>query len=573
MRVRIFAVIILFFFATLILGLFYTQILKYNVYTELAETNRIRPLALASPRGKIYDRKGRLLVSNRISFDVEVIFQEIKDRENAINLLSGILNVDKKILAKRIDASREMPFIPVKIAEDIGKEKAIRVEEARLGLPGVIVTTRPLRNYLYSDVLSHVIGYLGEISEEELRRYRTYGYRMRDFVGKDGVERTFNDYLRGIDGGLQVEVDSRGRQLEILAVREPKPGRDIYLSVDIELQEFCETLMDDRNGAIVAMNPSTGAILALVSHPDFDPNIFVRPNNVKGISNLLNDSQAFPMVNRAISGTYPPGSVFKIVIASAALESGRPADKKMFSCSGSFPVGRRRFHCWSERGHGQQDIREAVKNSCNVFFYQLGLSLGVNTISEYAFKFGFGKPTGIDLPGETAGLVPTPAWKRKKLREPWFKGETANYSIGQGFIAVTPIQILQLVSTVANGGKLAQPFVVERIEDVKLSHAEPQDIGLEAVTLGSVAEALRMVVNAPRGTGFNARSGDIAIAGKTGTAESPGRESHAWFAGFAPFEKPEITVVVFLEHGGKGGLEPARFAKKIIEKAKTLELL
>ncbi|MEE9500318.1 MAG: penicillin-binding protein 2 [Candidatus Omnitrophota bacterium] len=573
MRTRIFANVILFFFLVLIFGLSYTQVLKHASYKELSENNRIRVVSLASPRGKIYDRSGNLLVSNRISFDVEVIYQEINDVERVINSLGDILAMDKDFLSEKIGRSQEMPFVPVKIVEDIKKEKAIQIEEVRLDLPGVIITTRPLRNYIYKNMLSHAIGHLGKINEAELRKFKTYGYHMQDFVGKDGIERTFNDYLRGVDGGLQIEVDSKGRQLKLLAVKEPRPGRDLYLSIDKELQELCHSLLAARYGAIVAMEPSTGAILALVSHSDFDPNIFVSPNNFKEIRNLLNDSRTFPMLNRAISGTYQAGSVFKIVLATAALDSGRFNDKKTFSCNGSFPVGNRLFHCWREKGHGTSDITEAIKKSCNVFFYQLGLFLGADELSRYAFKLGLGRPTGIDLPGEVSGLVPTPRWKKSKFKTPWFKGETANYAIGQGYLLVTPIQILRLVGTIANKGKLVTPFIVERIEDVRLRHAQSQDIRLKDKALETVKEGLRMVVNEPGGTGLYARSKEVIIAGKTGTAQNPEEKPHAWFVGFAPFENPRICIVIFIEHGGKGGLEPARFGKKIIEKAKELELL
>ncbi len=573
MRARIFANVILFFFLVLIFGLSYTQVLKHASYKELSENNRIRVVSLASPRGKIYDRSGNLLVSNRISFDVEVIYQEINDVERVINSLGDILAMDKDLLSEKIGRSQEMPFVPVKIVEDIKKEKAIQIEEVRLDLPGVIITTRPLRNYIYKNMFSHAIGHLGKINEAELRKFKTYGYHMQDFVGKDGIERTFNDYLRGVDGGLQIEVDSKGRQLKLLAVKEPRPGRDLYLSIDKELQELCHSLLAARYGAIVAMEPSTGAILALVSHSDFDPNIFVSPNNFKEIRNLLNDSRTFPMLNRAISGTYQAGSVFKIVLATAALDSGRFDDKKTFSCNGSFPVGNRLFHCWREKGHGTSDITEAIKKSCNVFFYQLGLFLGADELSRYAFKLGLGRPTGIDLPGEVSGLVPTPRWKKSKFKTPWFKGETANYAIGQGYLLVTPIQILRLVGAIANKGKLVTPFIVERIEDVRLRHAQSQDIRLKDKALETVKEGLRMVVNEPGGTGLYARSKEVIIAGKTGTAQNPEEKPHAWFVGFAPFENPRICVVILIEHGGKGGLEPARFGKKIIEKAKELELL
>jgi len=573
MRVKIFKGIVLFSFLFLVLGLFYTQILKGSLYSELSENNRIRVLLLEAPRGKIYDRNGRAIVNNRLSFDVQVIFREMNDAGKAARLISDITGIDEEVLFRRIEAAGKMPFVAVKIAENVEKDKAIRIEESGRDLPGVIVTTRPLRNYVYKDAFSHVTGYLGKISGVELRKYRTYGYHIQDFVGKDGLERTFNDYLRGTDGGLQIEVDSKGRQLRRLAVKEPCKGKDIYLNIDLELQEFCYSLMADKSGAIIAMDPSSGAILALVSLPAFNPNIFVVSGNSTEISAILNNKSAFPFLNRAISGTYPLGSVFKIVVAAASLDSGKVDEKKTFSCNGSLRVGNRAFRCWKEKGHGTQNITEALKNSCNVFFYQLALLTGVDEISKYAFKLGLGRPTGIDLLGEARGLVPTPEWKKRKLKKPWFKGETANYAIGQGYLLVTPIQVARMMCAVANGGELVEPVVCERIEDVKLRRPRVQDTGLGEGTLRGLKEGLRNVVNEPHGTGLYARSEKIIISGKTGTAQNSSGKSHAWFTGFAPFKNPKISVVVFIEHGGKGGLNPARFAKKIIEKAKELELL
>lgn len=584
MRLKAFAGIILFFFIALVLGLFYTQVASYNLYKGLSEKNRIRVMPLPAGRGKIYDRKGSLLVTNRIAFDVTVIFQEIENEENLAIILSGILGIDKKKISQRIEErSRKSPFVPVVIAEDIEKEKAIRLEEMRQDLPGVIVTTRPLRSYLYKDAISHVTGYLGKISEHELKRYKTYGYNTRDFVGKDGVERSYNEYLRGTDGGLQTEVDAKGRRLRVLAVKEPKQGKNLYLSIDIKLQQFCDSLFIEKTGAIVVMDPATGAILALVSHPAFDPNAFVKSNNSGEVLSFLRDNRTFPMLNRAISGTYPLGSVFKIVVTVAALETALFDDKKTFFCNGDYRVGNRVFHCWNEKGHRTQTIAEGIKNSCNVFFYQLGLLVGVDEISKYSFKLGLGVPTGVDLSGEASGLVPTQSWKKRELKRPWFKGETANYAIGQGYLLVTPIQTVRMVAAVANGGKLVEPFLVDKIEDasttakkksrVNLHHKGGREIRLKEKTIKTLREGLRDVVNARGGTGFYARSKDVLIAGKTGTAQNTRGESHAWFAGFAPAEDPKICVVVFAEHGGKGGLDPARFAKGIIEEAKRLELL
>ncbi|MFH1380898.1 MAG: penicillin-binding protein 2 [Candidatus Omnitrophota bacterium] len=572
MRIRALRAVIIFIFSLLVIGLFYTQIVNYHFYKKLSENNRIRVLPLAARRGRIYDHKARLLANSRISFDVQVIFREMTEKDTTIKALAKVLEINPNTLSEKIKKASLRPFVPVKVAEDIPRHKAINIEEMKFDLPGVIVTTSPVRNYLYGETFSHIIGYLGEINEDELVRYKTYGYHMQDFVGKDGVEREYNDYLRGVDGGLQVEVDSKGRQLRNIAMKEPTPGKDLYLSVDLDLQKFCSSLLEGQKGAILAMNPETGDLLALVSHPSFDPNMFTVPDNSKEIYGLLKSSD-YPMLNRAISGTYPPGSVFKVVVAAAALDAGEFEEHKTFFCNGSYNVGNRVFHCWKEEGHGEETILNAIKDSCNVFFYQLGLTIGVDQIAKYAFLFGLGRRTGIDLPGEALGVVPTTSWKKKQFNKPWYKGETANYSIGQGYLLVTPIQILRLYGILANGGGLVQPFVVARIEDVKLSHGGSGKIDISKSAIDTIREALKSVVNAKHGTGFYAKSNEIIISGKTGTAQNPAGKSHAWFACFAPFDNPQICVVVFIEQGEKGGLKPASFAKKIIEKAKALELI
>jgi len=572
-RIKLYAGTIFFLFFILVLRLFHMQIIKHEEYIRYSENNRIRVVPLEAARGRIYDRNENLLVSNRISFDIAVVYSELRDKNEVKDILCDIIDIDQKAIKDRIESCAKRPFIPIKIIEDIDKEKAIQIEELIVDMPGVIVTTRPVRNYIYKDTISHITGYLGLISEKELEKYKTYGYHMRESFGKDGIERNYNEYLRGKDGGLQVEVDSRGRQVSLIAVKEPLSGKDLKLNIDLDLQKFCSDILGKDKGVIIAMNPENGEVFALVSHPTFDPNVFVSSKHMRKVEKLLKDSKAFPLLDRAIGGTYPPGSIFKIIIATCALDEGFFNKEKTFYCNGRYHVGNRVFRCWKEKGHGVQAIIEAIKHSCNVFFYQLGLLIGPDNISKYAIKFGLGHPTGIDLPGEVSGFVPTRSWKRKRFRETWFKGETANYSIGQGYLLVTPIQIVRAFSIVANGGKLVEPRIVKKIEDVEMQYLEPRSIGVKKETLEIVREGMRSAVNEKHGTGMYARSKKVVIAGKTGTAQNPLGNSHAWFVGFAPFEKPRLTLVVFVEHGGKGGLKPARYARKIVEKAMELGLI
>jgi penicillin-binding protein 2 len=460
------------------------------------------------------------------------------------------------------------------IIEDIERAGAITIEQYVNEYPGLMITTEAKRNYLYGPGCSAITGYIGKISEEELASFKTYGYRMTDLIGRSGLEKQYDAYLRGSYGGMQVEVDSFGRQRDVLDVIEPEKGKDIYLTVDLELQKHCDAVMADRKGCIIAMNPNTGEILALVSKPGYDPNIFLSPKSGKEIVRILNEkSRAYPLLNRAISCAYPPGSVFKLVVASAALESGRFTKTNTLSCSGQFNLSGALFRCWKEEGHGVQNIYEGIKNSCNVFFYQLGLKAGVDNIFSFAKRFGFGSLTNIDLPAEKKGTVPNPQWKRITMREQWYAGDTVNYAIGQGYLLVTPIQVARMISSFANGGYLVRPYLVEKLENVKASHRSIEKIGISDVTIDTVREGIRRVVNDPTGTGMKARLADIVVAGKTGTAQNPLGKSHGWFAGFAPFDNAKISVVVFVEFGGKGGLEASIMARKVIEKAKEIGLI
>lgn len=565
---------IILFFLTMNLGtLFYMQIIRYDFYKGLSEKNRVRILPLEAPRGRIYDRNGKLIVGNRISFDVEVIYRELTQREKFYKILSGLTGIEEKILKMRVKKAKNTPFIPVKIAEDIKKEKAIKLEELFIDMPGVIITTRPMRYYPYGKTTGHIAGYLGRLSDKELERLKSYGYGIRDFIGKDGIEKQYNAYLKGVNGGIQFEVDNRGRRVRMLAMKEPHPGKDIFTTIDIRLQEYCDNLFKGKKGAIIVMDVNSGAILAMVSQPSYNPEIFISPYYIKERGDVLNDKKNFPLLNRAINGVYQPGSVFKIIVAASAFDLKIFKKEDTLSCAGYLKVGNRIFHCWNEKGHGEQDITEAIKNSCNVFFYQLGMMAGVDEISRYAMLFGLGKPTGVDLPQETTGLVPTRIWKKKVLHEQWYRGETANYSIGQGYVLVTPLQIVRAMSVIANGGKLPKPYLVERIEDIKLEHEMPEKTGITQEAICLVKEGLWKVVNAKHGTGMHARLRYPVIAGKTGTAQNPLGVPHAWFSGFVPYEEPKLAFVVFVEHGGKGGITAARLAKSLVREIERLGLL
>jgi penicillin-binding protein 2 len=382
------------------------------------------------------------------------------------------------------------------------------------------------------------------------------------------VERYYEAALKGVDGGTQVEVDSRGRQTRLLGLKEPGNGADLYLTIDASLQTASDRLLGDRKGAVVVMDPRTGEVLALASHPAFDPNIFVRPDTSAERLALIGDRIGRPLSNKALAGLYPPGSVFKIVVASAALEAQKINRNTTVTCGGQYRLGRTTFDCWKEGGHGPQDVVTGLKNSCNVFFYNTGRILGVDDIETYAKLFGFGRATGIDLPDEVDGIVPGKAWKWASRKEGWFEGETINYAIGQGYLAVTPIQVLEMAAVMANNGSLVRPYLAKRLGSKELHGAKVKSAGLKASTVKTVRDGLYEVVSGEGGTGKRAKIDGVAVAGKTGTAQTPYGRTHAWFCGFAPFDDPKVCLVVLIEHGGKGGVEPAEIARGIFEEAK-----
>ena len=550
------------------IGLFYNQVIRFGYYSRLSKNNSIRIIPIDGPRGNIFDRNGVAVVSNRLSFDVAVVYQEVRDKQRFVRTLSASLKMPARDIVRALDKARVRPYAPVTILEDIDKDKAIMLEEASFEIDGLTIETRSRRDYIYNNVSSHVFGYLSEISEDELEGLKDYGYRMKDLIGRSGLEKEYEPYLKGVDGGTQIEVDSHGRETRVLGVKEPSNGKDLYLTIDIAFQAACDKLLGDRKGAVCVMNPMTGEVLALVSHPAFNPNVFVRPKSSEERVGLLKDRVGRPLSNRAISGLYPPGSVFKIVTASAALETKKINSNTHFVCQGSYRLGKAKFDCWKPEGHGSQNVVEGFMNSCDVFFYNTGRAAGVDAIEFYAKLFGFGRSTGLDLPDEVAGLVPGRVWKKFFRRGGWFEGDTVNYSIGQGYLLTTPVQVMDMMGVIANNGFLVRPYLAKKIGDIPIQVDKPAYVGLKSDTVKIIRQGLYEVVNNEEGTGKRAKVDSVVVAGKTGTAENPHGRTHAWFAGFAPFNDPKMCVVVFLEHGGKGGLGAAEIARGIFEEGR-----
>jgi penicillin-binding protein 2 len=556
-------------FFLVVIGLIYTQVLRFPYYSRLSKDNAIRIIPIDGPRGTIFDRNGTPLVSNRISFNVAVVYQELRNKEKLIRLLASLLNAQPKDIEAALDKARKRPYGPVTIIEDIDKDKAFMLEEEGFNINGLVIQTKSARSYIYNSVGAHIFGYLSEISEAELESMKEYGYRVKDLIGRDGVEKHYDRFLSGSDGGIQIQVDNKGRHVKTLGFKEPAKGKDLYLTIDIKLQEACDALLEGRSGAVVVMNPHTGEILALSSSPSFDPNIFIKSGMAPRRLKLLMDEKRRPLLNRAVSGLYQPGSVFKVVTASGALESGRIKRGTAFNCGGTYTLGRGTFDCWKENGHGPQGVTDALMNSCNVFFYNAGRALGVDNLENFAKLFGFGRRTGIDLPDEARGLVPGRIWKRVRREDNWYEGDTINFAIGQGYLLVTPVQVLDMMAVMANKGSLIRPYLVKKIDMMDISNIDRKPLGLSGDTVRSVREGLYKVVNSENGTGKRAKLEGVSIAGKTGTAENPLGRTHAWFSGFAPFDNARICIVVFLEHGGKGGVEPSAIARDIFQEARN----
>ncbi len=556
-------------FTLLLLLLFKMQVVDYRYYRDKAERNRIRPVILEAPRGVVLDRDGRELIGNRLSFDCYILPRRDGVGET-LNRLSGLLRQTPERLQARYDAARVGWFTPVLVAPDIDHDAAVKVEEDSERLPGVFIKTRPLRRYPLGSTAAHVLGFVGAINPEEYGRWREMDFRRTDIIGRDGLERMYDAYLRGRHGASQFEVDSRGRLLRVLGIQEREQGAQITTTLDARVQQLAGELLEPFKGAVVVMELDHGGILALASAPGFDPNWFVigdKPN--AEITRAIQDPTR-RFFNRAVGGEYPPGSTFKIISALAGLGTGKIDAATSFFCPGNYTLGGHVFHCWNHSGHGSQDLVAALEHSCNVFFYNLGLRAGAAAIERKAKELGLGEKTRIDLPQEKSGNLAGPEWKRRTMHKPWYAGETLNLVIGQGYLLTTPLQMLRAVAAVATGGQLFRPFIVSKIGDTDVMPRAEGQVPMREADLRVVIRGMDRVVQSDQGTGQRARVEGLKILAKTGTAQTPRGEDHAWFVGYAPEDHPRVAVVVTLEHGGKGGVNGARIAGKLFEQMKDL---
>ncbi|HCK68791.1 MAG TPA: penicillin-binding protein 2, partial [Nitrospina sp.] len=533
---------------------------------------------------------GETLVSIRPAFNLYLTPEDARNLDSSLDKLAQRISLDQEKLKKKIAQTKS--FKEVLIKGDIPREEVAFVEENNMSLPGIRIRAEPLRNYVFNNLASHTLGYLGEISKASLERLKDPAYRQGDFVGKNGLENIYESLLRGKKGYKEVEVDVSGRELKTLRKLPPESGNNLILTLDVKIQEELEKLMtetaeENMNGSVVVMKVQTGEIIAITSKPSFDPNKFAAGISTRNWRDLVTD-EWHPLQNRSIHGQYPPGSTYKIVTAIAGLGEGVIKPDTSIFCPGHFELGRGRYRCWKKSGHGFMNLHDALVQSCDVYFYTIGHRLGIDTIAKYAKRFGLGRSTRLGLSREKKGLVPTTQWKLLNKKEPWLLGETISASIGQGFNLVTPIQQVIMMAAVANRGILLKPYLVKRIEGPEGQLRQeffPEiigQIGVDPDHLEQVRMALRDVVNGARGTGKKSRLKNIIVSGKTGTAQVVRMKSdeelekgeaipvkyrdHAWFVAFAPYEKPVLAVAIIVEHGGHGGATAGPIAGKIFKK-------
>jgi penicillin-binding protein 2 len=589
-KIKVYVILVSISFLLMLVRIWYLQILKGEDFMGQSEQNRIRKITLPDHRGTIKDRRGETVVSIRPSFSLYVTPEDAKNISESLNRLSKNIEINQIKIKK--DILQSQSFKDVLMKRDISRTEIAYFEENKMMFPGIHIKIEPLRSYVNKEFAAHIIGYLGEVSKDELKNPIYNKYDQGEMIGRNGLEKIYESSLKGKRGYKEVEVDVAGRELKILRKLSPQIGNSLVLTLDSRVQKKLEELMEEISGnnpvegSVVVMKVTTGEIIAMVSKPSYDPNLFAAGISRKKWNRLLNDKKN-PLQNRSIDGQYPPASTYKLVTAYAALSENVIKPEDTVFCPGHFRLGKRDYRCWKKRGHGAMNLHDALVQSCDVYFYTLGQRLGIDNLAKYAKKFGFGSHTGIGLSGEKPGLIPSAAWKKKVKNEIWFPGETISASIGQGYNLVTPLQNASMISAIANGGFLSTPHLVKKIEDSEgklikeFSPKNLKNIEMDPEILKHLKEGLRGVVYEPHGTGHRARLKNVVVSGKTGTAQVVGmKESkdidpeekipysfrdHAWFIAFAPYENPDIAVSIIIEHGGHGGETAAPIARKIME--------
>ncbi|QJT09944.1 penicillin-binding protein 2 [Oceanidesulfovibrio marinus] len=551
------------------LRFWYLQVHKGADFEEKARQNQLREEEVYAPRGRILDRSGNLLAINQPAYALAIVREDVEDEEATLRQVSEWTSIPYEELEERMAKGRRKtkPFDRLILVPDMDFELVSLIESNKIYWPGLEIVIRPRRVYLQGPLLAHILGYVAEANEKELGERPELS--MGDMVGKQGLEYMIEDRLRGEKGLKRVEVDATGRRLKEFMVEQPRAGESIALSIDLGLQEKASKLLEGQAGGIVVLDPDTGKVLALVTQPTYDNNAFAA-GLTRTQWNALRSHPRNPLQNRVIQSVYPPGSVWKLLVAGCALHENMVDPNETFFCGGSYRLGRRVFRCWRSWGHGNENLMEALVDSCDVYFYQLGERLGVDRISKFAFACGFGKPTGIDLPHEKGGLVPTRAWKRKRFNEPWHGGETLNLAIGQGFTLVQPLQVARFVAALLNGGKLYKPSLLR--DEAPLVQG---DVPMDEAQRQLILEA--MVKTVEEGTARRIKRPDAVLGGKTGTAQviRIGTErldkedmpymhrDHAWLASWGQKGDKRYVVICMIEHGGHGGSAAGPLVREI----------
>jgi len=592
LRLGVAAVIVLVCFGLLGTRFFYLQVLRYDYYQTLAEHNRISLVPIVPNRGLILDRNGEVLAHNFFVYTLEMTPAKIDDLEQTINDISRLIEVtsnDRKKFRKLREQSHSFESVPLRT--HLSEAEAARFAVNRYRFPGVEIKSRLFRHYPQGTLGSHLLGYIGRINDADLEDLEQRGdfsnYKGSDHIGKAGVEQSYEKALHGVTGFQQVEIDADGHAVRTLSSTPPIPGDNLYLSIDSKLQDIAEKAFGKRRGALVALNPANGEILAYVSQPNFDPNLFVDGIDQESWKEL-NDSLDKPLINRPVRGLYPPGSTFKPFAALAGLENGKRTPPFSIGDPGFYmlPGSSHRYRDWKEGGHGRVDIRRAIAVSCDTFFYGLALDLGIERLTSFVSHFGFGQKSGIDIDGELPGLLPTPEWKWKRWKQKWYPGETVITGTGQGYTLVTPLQLAYAVGTLANDGVAVRPHLVTSIHESQSGISRPRPIEI-ANRLQVKAENLQLVrqgmmdVTLPGGTAASIGAGSpYAIAAKTGTAQVVGMKQgekynastiderhrdHALFIAYAPADAPKIALAVIVENGGHGGSAAGPIARQVMD--------
>ena len=568
--------------------LWYLQIIKGDEFRQKSENNRIRRVFIPPPRGLILDRDGKVMVKNRPSFNLEFIREDSPNPAQTIHRLAHLLNESEEVLAARLkDNRKRRRFEPKVLVKDVSRETLAKVFAKRYQLPGVIVNVVPARQYIHQTVASHVLGYIREITSSQLERPDYASYTQGDVVGQFGLEKKWEKYLQGKRGLQAVIVDATGNRIGEASFEQETAGHSLTTTIDLDVQMAAEAALGDRRGSVVAMDPNTGEVLAMVSHPAFDPNIFTTEVSEETWKDLTTGKDK-KLSNRTIQGTFPPGSVFKVFMAAAGLSESLVTASTRVNCPGFFNFVGRDFKCHKHSGHGSVALYDALVESCDVYFYTLGNRLGVDRIHEYATMFGLGKKTGIDIGDEAAGIIPSTAWKKSYYKTPemqkWYAGETLSVVIGQGATTTTPLQLTRSMAAMINGGKVLRPYLEKSLSSLdgnfKDDDFKPEVqnvVDIDPSIFKSVREGMEGVVADSRGTGHRAslmKEFGIAVAGKTGTAQVASLEfhraggdleHHAWFSGYAPANDPQIVVTALVENGGGGGATAAPVVKATME--------